>query len=92
MVLGREKVLGIEHVDTLKCKFLSNLGRCNSYILRLFVNLDGDASSHKTTIDAERKIVLVEFGVGNDIRYLQNLGIKISMVPSIIDQAFFVRW
>jgi len=29
VVLGREKVLGIEHVDTLNCKFLSNLGNRN---------------------------------------------------------------
>ncbi|KAK4903720.1 hypothetical protein LTR49_026700, partial [Elasticomyces elasticus] len=66
---------------------LADIPRIMNRLFRDPTKLEHCARFDIDVIDAERKIVLVGHGLGNDIRYLQNLGIKTSMVPSIINQA-----
>ncbi|KAK1044664.1 hypothetical protein LTR74_018264 [Friedmanniomyces endolithicus] len=66
---------------------LADVPRLINRILRDPTNLEHCARFDIEMIDAEPQIVLVGHGLGNDIKYLQTLGIKISTVPSIINQA-----
>ncbi|KAK3614368.1 hypothetical protein LTR22_027807 [Elasticomyces elasticus] len=66
---------------------LADIPRIMNRIFRDPTKVEHRARFDIDVIDAERKIVLVGHGLGSDIRYLQNLGIKTSMVPSIINQA-----